>query len=149
MKEAIDLLVWFYDQRAAAEGSFSFLGYTFGPHCYKKDGSWYTGASPSTKRIARIKQKVGDLLVPSQVATWPEVRDRLNRMLKGWTAYFSYGTRRDAYQAIDHHVHACVRHFLRRRHKVPTRGNTQYSFATVFGGLGVFRLRQGQPAPRS
>src|ERR1017187_4153003 len=56
----------------------------FGPHCYKKDGSWYTGASPSKKSVARLKQKVGDHLVPSQVGTWPEVRDQLNLMLKGW-----------------------------------------------------------------
>ncbi len=32
-----------------------------------------------------------------------------------------------------------------RRHKVPTRGNTQFSFARVFGELGVFRLRNVQP----
>ena len=135
--------------KQARRERFNFLGYTFGPHCYKKDGSWYTGASPSKKSVARIKQKVGDLLVPRQVGTWPEVRDRLNQMLAGWAAYFSYGTRRDAYQAIDHYVHDCVRHFLRRRHKVPTRGNTQFSFARVFGELGVFRLRQVQPALRS
>ena len=135
--------------KQASKESFNFLGYTFGPHCYKKDGSWYTGASPAKKSITRIKQKVGDHLVPSQVGTWPEVRDQLNQMLKGWAAYFSYGTRRSAYQAIDHHVHDCVRHFLRRRHKVPTRGNTQFSFAKVFGELGVFRLRKVQSAPRS
>jgi RNA-directed DNA polymerase len=135
--------------KQARKESFNFLGYTFGPHCYKKDGSWYTGASPSKKSVARCKQKVGELLVPSQVGTWPEVRDRLNQMTRGWAAYFSYGTRRDAYQAIDHHVHDCVRHFLRRRHKVPTRGNTRFSFAKVFGELGVFRLRKVQPAPRS
>ena len=111
--------------------------------------SWYTGASPSKKSVARLKQKVGDHLVPSQVGTWPEVRDQLNLMLKGWAAYFSYGTPRDAYEAIDHHVHDCVRHFLQRRHKVPTRGNTQFSFAKVFEELGVFRLRKVQSAPRS
>jgi len=26
---------------------FDFLGYTFGPHCLRKDGHWYMGASPS------------------------------------------------------------------------------------------------------
>jgi len=135
--------------KQASKERFNFLGYTFGPHCYKKDGSWYTGASPSKKSVARLKQKVGDHLVPRQVGTWPEVRDQLNLMLRGWAAYFSYGTRRDAYQAIDHHVHDCVRHFLRRRHKVPTHGNTQFSFAKVFGELGVFRLRKVQSAPRS
>ena len=49
--------------RQAREESFNFLGYTFGPHRYRKDGHWYLGASPSKKAIARIKEKVGDLLV--------------------------------------------------------------------------------------
>ncbi len=37
----------------------------FGPHRYKKDGHWYLGASPSKKAVARIKEKVGNLLMPS------------------------------------------------------------------------------------
>src|SRR5919107_3775191 len=44
---------------------FDFLGYTFGPHRYRKDGHWYLGASPSKKSVLRVKQKVGDLLRPS------------------------------------------------------------------------------------
>ena len=35
--------------RQARQESFDFLGYTFGPHRYKKDGRWYLGASPSKK----------------------------------------------------------------------------------------------------
>jgi RNA-directed DNA polymerase len=135
--------------KQARKECFNFLGYTFGPHCYKKDGRWYTGASPSKKSVARIKQKVGDLLTPTNVGAWPEVRDQLNQMLRGWAAYFSYGTRRQAYQAVDHHVYDCVRHFLRRRHKVPTRGTTRFPFRAVFGELGVFRLRRVDLAPRS
>src|SRR5207245_2034573 len=70
-----------------------FLGYTFGPHRYKKDGHWYLGVSPSKKAVARIKEKVGNLLLPSNTGTWEEVRGRLNQILRGWSAYFSYGTR--------------------------------------------------------
>ena len=33
--------------RQTRKESFNFLGYTFGPHCYRKDGHWYLGASPS------------------------------------------------------------------------------------------------------
>lgn len=28
---------------------FDFLGYSFGPHCYRQKGKWYRGASPSKK----------------------------------------------------------------------------------------------------
>ncbi|HEY1217762.1 MAG TPA: group II intron reverse transcriptase/maturase [Bryobacteraceae bacterium] len=135
--------------RQAREESFNFLGYTFGPHRYRKDGHWYLGASPAKKAVARIKEKVGDLLVPSNVGTWPEVRDRLNRILRGWSAYYSYGTRMPAYRAIDNYVYQSVRNFLRRRHKVQSRGTGRFSDEAVFGELGVLRLRRVHLGPRS
>src|SRR5215471_13699308 len=130
--------------KQARQESFNFLGYTFGPHRYKKDGHWYLGASPSKKAVARIKEKVGNHLVPGNRGTWEEVRDRLNQILRGWSAYFSYGTRTAAYRAVDNYVYQRVRHFLRRRHKVPTRGTRCFSDEVVFGELGVLRLRDVQ-----
>src|SRR6478735_5332912 len=50
--------------RDARSESFDFLGYSFGPHRYRKDGHWYLGASPSKKSVQRLKTKVGELLVP-------------------------------------------------------------------------------------
>ena len=50
--------------RDARTERFDFLGYTFGPHHYRKDGHWYLGASPSKKSVQRLKTKVGELLVP-------------------------------------------------------------------------------------
>jgi RNA-directed DNA polymerase len=135
--------------RKARKESFNFLGYTFGPHRYRKDGHWYLGASPAKKAVARIKEKVGDLLVPSNVGAWPEVRDRLNRMLRGWSAYYSHGTRMPAYRAVDNYVYQSVRNFLRRRHKVQSRGTNRFSDEVVFGELGVLRLRRVHLGPRS
>ncbi len=135
--------------KQARTESFNFLGYTFGPHRYKKDGHWYLGASPSKKSVASIKEKVGDLLVPGNTGTWPEVRNRLNQKLRGWSGYFSYGTRTMAYRAVDHYVADCVRHFLRRRHKVSSRGTTRFSDDAIFGELGVLQLRRVQLGPRS
>ena len=122
--------------------SFDFLGYTFGPHRYRKDGHWYLGASPSKKSVQRLKTRIGELLVPGNHGTWPAVRDQLNRLLRGWSAYFSYGTRLTAYRAIDHHVYDHVRHFLVRRHKVQGRGTRRFSREHVFGELGVLHLRR-------
>jgi RNA-directed DNA polymerase len=121
---------------------FDFLGYTFGPHRYRKDGHWYLGASPSPKSLSRLKQKVRELLEPSNVGTWEEVRGRLNRMLKGWSAYFHYGTRLMAYRAVDNYVYERVRYFLRRRHKVQSRGTRAFSREKVFGEFGVTQLRR-------
>ena len=91
--------------RNARRERFDFLGYAFGPHHYRKDGHWYLGASPSKKSVLRLKAKVSDLLVPGNTSAWPEVRDRLNHLLRGWSAYFGYGTRLPAYRAIDNHVY--------------------------------------------
>jgi RNA-directed DNA polymerase len=132
----------------ARKEKFDFLGYSFGPHCYRKEGSWYTGASPARKSQQRVKQKVDELLKPSQVGPWEEIRTRLNQTLRGWAAYFSYGTRTMAYRAVDQHVYESVRHFLKRRHNVPTRGTRQFSRGKVYGKLGVVRLRDIQYGAR-
>ena len=121
----------------------------FGPHRYKKDGHWYLGASPSKKAVTRIKAKVGELLVPSNTGTWEEVRDRLNQILRGWSAYFSYGTRAAAYRAVRNHVYESVRHFLRRRHQVHSRGTNRFSIPAVFGELGVLQLSSNKVESRS
>lgn len=128
--------------RDARRERFDFLGYSFGPHRYRKDGHWYLGASPSTKSVQRLKAKVSDLLVPGNMGAWSEVRDRLNRLLGGWSAYFDHGTRLPAYRAIDNHVYQRVRHFLVRRHKVPSRGTARFPREAVFGALGVLQLRR-------
>ena len=133
--------------RNARSESFDFLGYTFGPQRYRKDGHWYLGASPSKKSVQRIKTKIGDLLAPGNVQAWPAVRRQLNRLLVGWSAYFGYGTRLQAYRAIDHHVYDRVRHFLVRRHKVQGRGTRRFSRTKVFGELGVLHLRRVHIGP--
>ena len=133
--------------RDARRESFDFLGYSFGPHRYRKDGHWYLGASPSKKSVLRLKAKVSDLLVPGNIGAWPEVRNRLNRLLRGWATYFSHGTRLPAYRAVDNHVYERVRHFLVRRHNVPTRGTKRFNSEAVFGTLGVLHLRRVHLGP--
>ncbi len=128
--------------RDARKESFDFLGYSFGPHRYRKDGHWYLGASPSKKSVAQLKRKVRGLLRPGNQAPWPVVCNQLNAKLRGWSQYFRYGTRMPAYRAIDNTVYECVRHFLVKRHKVPSRGTTRFSDEAVFGELGVLRLRR-------
>src|SRR4029077_9954523 len=128
--------------RDARRERFDFLGYSFGPHHYRKDGHWYLGAGPSRKSVQRLKARVAETLIPANVAPWEEVRDRLNHLLRCWATYFSYGTRLMAYRAADNHVYATVRGFLTRRHKVPSRGTRRFSDHEVFGNLGVLRLRR-------
>jgi RNA-directed DNA polymerase len=128
---------------------FDFLGYTFGPERFRKDGHWYLAATPSKKAIRRLRGRIRETLRTGIVAPWPEVRDRLNRKLQGWSNYFSIGTRTMAYRIVDNFVQTAVRNFLQRRHKVPGRGTRRFSDAVVYGERGVRRLRWvqlGRPA---
>ncbi len=132
--------------------SFTFLGYTFGPMRYRKDGHWYLGAAPAKKAVQRVKGRIRQILRPGNPGSWAEVQGELNRVLRGWAHYFTYGTRLMAYRAVDHYVYDRVRHFLRRRRKVPTRGTRRFPAETVFGELGVFQWRRfhlGPPAHAS
>lgn len=121
--------------------TFDFLGYSFGPHRRWQDGQLYMGASPSKKSIAHVRARVREVLRPSP-RPWPEIRDDLNALLRGWNSYFCHGARRKAHTLIDNHVVNNVRGFLRRRHKVRTRGTRRFNYETIFGELGIMSLRQ-------
>jgi RNA-directed DNA polymerase len=131
----------------ARKERFDFLGYTFGPHHRSKDGRLYSGASPSKKSVQRIKTKVGDMLTPGEKAPWPKVRNRLNRLLLGWSAYFGYGSLAKAYRDVDHHATDRVRGFLAKRHKMQNRGARSFTRTSIYGDLGVVTLWQRHPNP--
>jgi RNA-directed DNA polymerase len=128
--------------RDARHERFDFFGCSFGSHRYRQDGHWYLRASRSKKSVLRLKAKVSDILVSSNKGIWFEMRDRLNRLLRGWSTYFDYGTRLPAYRAVDNHVGDRVCDFLVRRHKVPSHGTSRFPREAVFGAFGVYHLRR-------
>lgn len=113
-----------------------------GPKFAPQGGSKYPGASPSKKSLKRIKDRIGDLLTPGNKGSWPQVREQLNRLLAGWSAYFRYATRVPAYRAVDRYVCDRVRRFLGKRHKQPGQGTRSFSWREIFGELGVTQLIQ-------
>jgi RNA-directed DNA polymerase len=122
--------------------TFTVLGYTFGPMQYRKDGHWYLGAAPAKKAVQRVKGRIRQILRPSNPGAWVEVKEELNRTVRGWANYFSYGTRSRAYLAVDRYVAERVRHFLGRRQQIPSRGTRRYPAERIFGELGVIQLRR-------
>jgi RNA-directed DNA polymerase len=128
--------------RNARVESFDFLGYTLGPRRFPQGGRWYLGASPSKKSLRRIKTRISELLRPGNKGAWLEVRTRLNRLLGGWSAYFSYGALASAYEAVDRHVYDRVTSFLRKRHKAHGRGMNRFPREYVYEELGVLCLRR-------
>ena len=101
----------------ARHASFDFLGYTFGPRYYPKNGAWYLGAAPSKARIRRLRKKVYNILRRGNQNPINEVIADLNRLLIGWSNFFSYGTVSKTYRVVDQYVTERLRRFLTRRHK--------------------------------
>jgi RNA-directed DNA polymerase len=120
---------------------FRFLGYEFGPEIHHRTGKPYLTAQPSAKSIEREKEAVSSVLRPGNQEPFEEVVKQLNRILRGWASYFSIGTRMTAYKAIDLYVEERARHFLRRRHKVLSRGYRRFSSEWLHDKMGLVSLR--------
>ncbi len=131
--------------RRAQVERFDFLGYTFGP-ARSWQGEPYLAAQPSARSLKRLKERIIAQLHRGNMDPGPDVVARLNRTLRGWRNYFSYGTRRVAYRAVDHFVRQRVRGFFRRRHKVSTRGTRRFPSDWTSGPAGVDRLYVISPA---
>jgi RNA-directed DNA polymerase len=128
--------------RNGRKEGFDFLGYTFRPMKSKRlGGRVYLGATPSRKAVVRLRDKVRAILHRGNMQPLAEVVGRLNRLLRGWWNYFSYGTVAELSWKVDRHVYDRVRHFLRRRHKVRGRGTARFPEQYVRGRLGVVALR--------
>ena len=125
----------------AREAPFDFLGYTFGPRHYPKNGVWYLGAAPSKARVRRLRKKVHSTLRCSNQDPIDEVIADLNRLLIGWSNYFSYGTVSKTYRMIDQYVADRLRRFLMRRHKGKHQGKRRFPDARLYQEYELHRLQ--------
>jgi RNA-directed DNA polymerase len=116
---------------------FDFLGYTFGPMHSPRTGGRYNGARPSRKAVVSIKERIRRRLRSGNQAPWEDVARDLNRTVRGWAAYFCYGSVAKARHDVTLHLYHTVRRFLRRRHKLAGPGYRQFPIQDVFGALGV------------
>jgi group II intron reverse transcriptase/maturase len=121
--------------------SFDFLGYTFCV-CYRpRTGSPYLGNKPAVKRIARIKATINELTSRRRVLVSVEVEvARLNRLLKGWSNYFTLGAVTAAYRAIDYHVRDRLRWWLCQKHNVGNKGKLQFPDQYLYEELKLVKL---------
>ena len=124
----------------AWESSFDFLGYTFGPMRHWRTGKRFLGAQPSKKAQKRLKEKVNTLLYRGNPVPWPELRIRLNLLLRGWANYFSFGLTGNTDTAIWRHVAQRARRFLLKRHKLRPQGAGRFSTWEIYGSAGGFDL---------
>jgi RNA-directed DNA polymerase len=128
------------------EGTFDFLGYTFGRNFSYRTRRAYLGASPSRKKIAKLCDAIREL-TPRNVSGHDEeyIVGKLNQKLVGWANYFSVGTVTKAYDVVKYHVTNRLRRWLCKKHKVRGPGYSRYPDAFLYEKLGLYRLRSKRP----
>src|SRR4051794_34607058 len=100
------------------EGTFDFLGYTFGRFYSPRTGRPYLGVRPSAKKVARLRAEIRGLTDCRYLrADVGEVVGRLNLKLRGWSNYFRLGTVSPAYGALNRHSCHRLRRWLCSKHK--------------------------------
>jgi len=122
------------------EGTFDFLGYTFGRFYSPRTGRPYLGVRPSAKTVARLRDEVRELTDCRYLRADVEDRVvRLNRVLRGWSNYFRLGTVSPAYGAVNRHSCHRLRRWLCSKHKV-RGGMKRYPDRYLHEVLGLVRL---------
>ena len=104
-------------------------------------GHWYLQRWPSDRAMAAIRAKIREATDRRYVGLSVDtVVTNLNRVLRGWSAYFRYGNSGRKFTVIDSYVHERLAIFASTKHGLPGR-NWQRRFTWAWSGrLGVYRL---------
>jgi RNA-directed DNA polymerase len=122
--------------------SLDFLGYTFRYHDDLQGRGWrYLNVSPSGKALKREREKLHEMTNHRQCyKPIPRLVEELNRQLKGWANYFSFGYPRVAFREINSYVRYRLEQHLRRRSQRPFRPPEGVSFNDHLKNLGLVYL---------
>jgi RNA-directed DNA polymerase len=122
--------------------SLTFLGYTFRFDRDRKGRIWkYLNVFPSNKAVQREREKLHQMTDSRQCfKPIPVLIGELNRHLRGWMNYFSFGYPIDAYCAIERHVQGRLIQHLGRRSQRPYRPPHGESWLRHLWRLGLIRL---------
>ena len=122
--------------------SLDFLGFTFR---YDRDlrgrAHRYLNVTPSTKAMQAERTKIRKVINRRQShVPVPHLIESVNRQLRGWANYFSFGYPRKAKRAMNWYVRSRLVGHLRRRSQRPFRPPRGRSFYQHFKQLGLIYL---------
>jgi RNA-directed DNA polymerase len=123
------------------EGTFTFLGYTFGRHYSRQTGGSYLGPRPALKKIRKLCREISEV---TDRRTCPgdtlEKVKKLNQKLNGWANYFCLGPMVRVYGVVLKHVRRRLRRWLCAKHKVRSGEYARFPNDVLHGKLGLVQL---------
>ncbi|HEV3259294.1 MAG TPA: group II intron reverse transcriptase/maturase [Gemmataceae bacterium] len=123
------------------DGTFTFLGYTFGRHYSRQTGGSYLGPRPALKKIRKLCRDLSEVTdrrtCPQD--TMEKVR-KLNQKLNGWANYFCLGPVIRVYEVVQKHVRRRLRRWLCSKHKVRSGEYARFPNEVLHGKLGLVQL---------
>jgi RNA-directed DNA polymerase len=124
------------------EQSLNFLGYTFR---YDRDQygrpQRYWNLVPSHQTMNREREAIRGLINPCQCHTpMPDLIERVNRHLRGWSHYFKLGYPKAAFSQINHFVRYRLGRHLQRRSQRGWRAPKGVSLYAHVEHLGLVAL---------
>jgi RNA-directed DNA polymerase len=121
---------------------FDFLGF----HCrkvesWRRRGRRYLHRWPSRRAMQHIRERVKALTAPRHHLPEPvqPLVSEVNRVLRGWGAYFRVGNSTRQFQQVDSYVRERLALFLSKKTGRSGRQWTRHSWA-FFQALGVYQL---------
>jgi RNA-directed DNA polymerase len=123
------------------DGTFTFLGYTFGRHYSRQTGGSYLGPRPALKKIRKLCRELSEVTdrrtCPQD--TMEKIR-KLNQKLNGWANYFCLGPVVRVYEVVHKHVRRRLRRWLCAKHKVRSGEYARFPNDVLHGKLGLVQL---------
>ena len=100
----------------APRQSLDFLGFTLRYfRSLRRRDQRYLTVEPSRRAQARVREKLRQLTRTSAVRSLRDTVVAVDRLLRGWKAYFRYGYPRRVFRSLNHYVQVRFRCFLRNR----------------------------------
>ena len=122
--------------------SLDFLGFTFRyDRSLEGRGPRYLNVTPSAKALQTQREALRKIISSRQChVPVPCLIDKVNRQLRGWANYFSFGYPRKAMRTMNWYVRCRLTKHLRRRSQRSSRPPKGSSFYQVFEQLGLIYL---------
>jgi RNA-directed DNA polymerase len=123
------------------DGTFTFLGYTFGRHYSRQTGGSYLGPRPALKKVRKLCREISELTDRRTCLadTLEKVR-KLNQKLTGWANYFCLGPVVRVYEVVQKHVRRRLRRWLCAKHKVRGWEYSRFPNEMLHNKLGLIPL---------